>query len=96
MLASFNKNFSELLECQDEEEQEEDDRRAMEPAQQGARDFREEYFGWLSVVNLVSDTTKSKWDEVWKMSIYEFFNIWSFITWKDKKTSELIRKYGNK
>lgn len=27
------------------------------------------------------------------MGIYEFFNIWSYATWKNKKTKEQIEKW---
>jgi hypothetical protein len=91
-LAGFNSSFSELLKADDQEETEEDDTGGVQSTNERSGDFRENYFGWLQVVSWLADLTHKDWDLIFKMNIYEFFNLWSFITWKDNNIKKQIEK----
>lgn len=54
---------------------------------------QEKYFGWLTLIDNVSDLTKDKWDDVFKKSIYEFFNLISYLKYKNRKQKEQIEKW---
>lgn len=41
----------------------------------------------------MSETTRKTWDDVFAMNVYEFFNIVSYIRWKNEKQKESIRKW---
>lgn len=47
-------------------------------------------FGWLQMINRVSDRTKLDWNQVWEMNVYLFFNYLSFdIEYKKMEEREL-------
>jgi hypothetical protein len=53
----------------------------------------ENYFGWLTLIDNVGQLTRDKWDDVFKKNIYEFFNILSFLKYKNNKQKEQIEKW---
>lgn len=54
---------------------------------------QESYFAWLTLVDNVSELTREKWDDVFRKNVYEFFNLLSYISHKNKKHKELIEKW---
>ena len=87
-----------MLQLDDEYPQEEDEVEQAGYGETGGdgagvgQDY-EEYFGWLSLVNSVSEATRETWDNVFKKSIYEFFNILSYLRWSTERQKQMIEKY---
>ena len=54
---------------------------------------QEEYFSWLTLVDNVAELTHDKWDDVFRKNIYEFFNLISYLRFKNEKIKERIEKW---
>lgn len=95
-ISAFNKSFANLLQLDTEEntEEKEDEGSGNDKGENAG--IGEDYYGWLSVVDKVSETVRESWDDVLKMNIYTFFNIWGYRNDKDKRTEELIKAWKNK
>ncbi len=52
-----------------------------------------EYFGWLSLIDKVSATVRKSWDDVFSMNVYEFFNIVSYLRWRDEREKQRIQRW---
>lgn len=52
-----------------------------------------EYFGWLSLIDSVSELTREKWDDVFRKNIYEFFNLLSYLKQKNENLKNSIEKW---
>lgn len=48
---------------------------------------------WFSLIDAVSETVREPWNNVWKMNIYEFFNILSYREEKYKRQADMLKKY---
>lgn len=53
----------------------------------------ENYFGWLTLIDNVSELCREKWDDVFLKNIYEFFNLVSYLKHKNNKQKEQIEKW---
>lgn len=73
---------------EENEEQGESDRTREELGES-----EESYFGWLTLVDNIGQLTRDKWDDVFKKNIYEFFNLLSFLRYKNNKQKEQIEKW---
>jgi hypothetical protein len=76
---------------EDEEEGKEQGRNGK--VGKGSEEIRENYFGWLSLVDQVSETERISWNEAFSLNIFEFFNILSYSRWKANKQKEQIEKW---
>ena len=47
----------------------------------------------MNLVDQVSETERISWDDAFKLPIYEFFNVVSYIRWKNDRQKELINKW---
>lgn len=97
LIAQFNKGYPNLLEGQSDEDEEEDEgreeKRVYGEGPGADRGTAEEHFGWLSLVDKVSETVKKPWDDVFAMNVYEFFNLLAYIKWKDNKLKQQIDRW---
>lgn len=50
-------------------------------------------FGWMAMVDAVAEVTRQPFSEIWAMSIYEFFNYFSYALYKGRKREEEINKF---
>ena len=57
-----------------------------------ARGFADKW-GWIDNVNLVSETCRCSWDDVWMMSAIEFLNILAYRKDKAEHEKEQIEKW---
>ena len=78
----------------DQEDEESGDEEGVEGEGEGDKKADGEFnmFGWLQMINRVSDRTKLDWNQVWEMNVYLFFNYLSFdIEYKKMEERELMR-----
>lgn len=52
-----------------------------------------DYFGWLTLVDNVGQLTRDKWDDIFEKNIYEFFNLLSYLKYKNNRQKEQIEKW---
>lgn len=48
----------------------------------------------MNLVDQVSETERISWDDAFRLSIYEFFNVVSYIRWKNDRQKELIKQWN--
>ncbi|MBR0321151.1 MAG: hypothetical protein IIX08_02040 [Bacteroidales bacterium] len=41
----------------------------------------------------MSATVRKSWDDVFSMNVYEFFNIVSYLRWKDEREKQRIQRW---
>ena len=58
----------------------------------GSGGFAEKW-GWVANVDLVSETCRCSWNEVWEMSAIEFLNILAYRRDKGAKEKEELEKW---
>lgn len=51
------------------------------------------YFGWITLVDNVGQLTRDKWDDIFSKNIYEFFNLVSYLKYKNNKQKEQIERW---
>ena len=73
-------------------ENEEAQSKDREARENGEGDGRE-YFSWITLVDNVSELTRERWEDVFKKNVYEFFNLLSYIQYKNKKMKENIERW---
>ena len=77
------------IEDDENEEVQNKDREAGENGEGNGR----EYFSWITLVDNVSELTRERWDDVFMKNVYEFFNLLSYIQYKNKKMKDNIEKW---
>jgi hypothetical protein len=48
------------------------------------------------MIDIVSETTHEPWSEIWKMGIYEFFNIYNFAQQRFERRKREMEKWRRK
>lgn len=93
MVSEFNKGYSKLFNKEVEEDEEEDEESGGDREDGGSDSEFGEKWGWLALVDKVSDTTKEKWSEVFEMDVRTFFNIVCYANDKANYEKEQIERW---
>ena len=102
-ISEFNKGYVRVLGDYDEEDEEESqsaDNGEDSGDGSGVEDKEEvsdaeKQFRWLSMIDAVSETTRLSWDAVYRMNIYEFFNIYFYAVEKNRRKQKSFDNLRN-
>lgn len=78
-----------------EESEEEDENGGGDTDRGGNSEFGEKW-AWISLIDLVSETTRCRWDDVWEMNVYEFFNYVAYAKDKAAEKERQIKEWQKK
>lgn len=99
-LLQFNKQYNNLFGIEDEENDEEGEDGTGEAEDSGDTNINKNSFeykwGWISSVDVVSETIREPWSVVFKMNVVEFLNILSYTRDKANEKKRQMEKYKNK
>ena len=92
-MAQLNDSYRELFEIPSQEELEKEKSEGS-----GERDVEESprgdsEFSWMGLVDLVSETLRISWHEVYHTSVIEFLNIAAYRKEKNRKEKEALEKW---
>ena len=97
-MLTLNKSFPDLFIIPDKEDGEEEvnKEKPQDAGEIEGSGTNASIFGWLSLIDCVSETTRLNWNEVWKMGVYEFFNYVTYYNEKMRRREEEIKKWKHK
>ena len=85
-MAQLNDSYSELFEISSSKE--EGDRGSVEE-----NTGRDTEYSWLQCIDIVSETLRISWHEVYRIPVIEFLNILAYIKEKTRKEKEVLEKW---
>ena len=85
-MAQLNDSYSELFEVPSSKE--EGYRGSVEENTGGDTEYT-----WLQCIDIVSETLRISWHEVYRISVIEFLNMLAYIKEKTRKEKEVLEKW---
>ena len=92
-MAQLNDSYHELFEIPSSKEAEEE--KSFRDGEEGLdRDSgKNQAFSWMGLVDLVSETLRINWHEVYLISVVEFLNVAAYRKEKNRKEKEALEKW---
>ena len=85
-MAQLNDSYSELFEISSSKE--EGYRGSVEE-----NTGRDTEYTWLGCIDIVSETLRISWHEVYRISVIEFLNMLAYVKEKNRKEKEVLEKW---
>lgn len=85
-MAQLNDSYSELFEVPSSKE--EGYRGSVEENTGGDTEYT-----WLQCIDIVSETLRISWHEVYKLPVIEFLNILAYVKEKNRKEKEALKRW---
>lgn len=85
-MAQLNDSYSELFEISSSKE--EGDRGSVEE-----NTGRDTEYSWMGTVDVVSETLRISWHEVYRLPVIEFLNILAYVKERNRKEKEALKRW---
>ena len=85
-MAQLNDSYSELFEVPSSKE--EGDRGSVEENTGGDTEYT-----WLGCIDIVSETLRISWHEVYRIPVIEFLNVLAYVKEKNRKEKEALKRW---
>ena len=85
-MAQLNDSYSELFEISSSKE--EGDRGSVEENTRGDTEY-----SWMGTVDVVSETLRISWHEVYRLPVIEFLNILAYVKERNRKEKEALKRW---
>lgn len=93
-MSEFIKSYANLLEVDDEIEDDKEDTKESREKSDGTNQTSQLY-GWLVLLQSVSDVTKLNFTQCWELDLYTFMNYAAFSKEYNRRYLEALKKARN-